>query len=104
MSSAETITASVNVRNTGDVKGDVTVQLYIRDMSGSRIRPVRELKGFKKITLDPGAAEEVSFEINEEMLRFWTAAEKWESEAGRFNVWVCDSSTDGSPLEFALEK
>ena len=69
-----------------------------------RIRPVRELAGFKKIALDPGAAEEVCFEINEEMLRFWTAAEKWESEAGRFNVWVCDSSTDGSPLEFTLEK
>ena len=104
MSASEIITASVSVRNTGDIKGDATVQLYIRDVAGSRIRPVRELKGFKKITLDPGAEEEVSFEINEEMLRFWTAGEKWESEAGKFQVWICDSSTDGTLLEFRLEK
>ncbi len=104
MSAAETITASVTVKNTGDMKGDVTVQLYIRDVTGSRVRPVRELAGFKKISLDPGAEEEVRFVINEEMLRFWTAAEKWESEAGKFRVWICNSSCDGKPLEFMLEK
>ena len=42
----------------------------------------------------------VSFEISEEMLRFWTAEEKWDSEPGRFNVWLCDSSVDGETLEF----
>ena len=104
MSAAETITASVTVKNTGDMKGDVTVQLYIRDVTGSRVRPVRELAGFKKISLDPGAEEEVSFVINEEMLRFWTASDKWESEAGKFRVWICNSSCDGKPLEFILEK
>lgn len=104
MSAAETITASVKVKNTGDMKGDVTVQLYIRDVTGSRVRPVRELAGFKKISLELGAEEEVSFVINEEMLRFWTAAEKWESEAGKFRVWICNSSCDGKPLEFILEK
>ena len=45
----------------------------------------------------------MSFVINEEMLRFWTAEEKWESEAGKFLVWICDSSRDGKPLEFWLE-
>ena len=103
MSASETITASVKVRNTGDFKGDVTVQLYLRDVTGSRVRPIRELAGFKKISLDPGAEEEVRFIINEEMLRFWTAEDKWESEPGRFLVWICNSSCDGSPLEFWLE-
>ena len=103
MSAPESITASVKVRNTGDMRGDVTVQLYIRDVCASRVRPVRELAGFRKISLDPGAEEEVSFVINEEMLRFWTAEEKWESEAGKFLVWICDSSSAGKPLEFRLE-
>lgn len=102
MSGSETITASVTVRNTGDMKGSVTVQLYIRDVTSSRVRPIRESADFKKISLDPGAEEEVSFVINEEMLRFWTAEEKWESEAGKFIVWICNSSRDGQPLEFEL--
>ncbi|MBR3517608.1 MAG: beta-glucosidase BglX [Lachnospiraceae bacterium] len=104
MSIAETITASVTVRNTGDRKGDVTVQLYLRDVAGSRVRPVRELIDFQKITLDPGEEKEVRFAINEDMLRFWTAEEKWESEAGKFQVWICNSSCDGQALEFQLVK
>ena len=102
MSASETITASVTIRNTGEVKGYETVQMYIRDVTGSRVRPIRELAGFKKIFLDPGAEEEVSFIISEEMLRFWTAGEKWESEAGKFLVWICNSSCSGQPLEFQL--
>ena len=102
MSAAETITASVTVKNTGDKKGSVTVQLYLRDVTGSRVRPVRELADFKKISLDPGAEEEVSFVIREEMLRFWTANERWESEPGKFLVWICNDSREGKPLEFQL--
>lgn len=102
MSGSEPIIASVTVRNTGAMKGSVTVQLYIRDVAASRVRPVRELADFKKITLDPGTEEEVSFVINEEMLRFWTAEEKWESEAGKFLVWICNNSRDGQPFEFML--
>ena len=100
MSASETITASVTVRNIGAVKGCVTVQLYIRDVTGSRVRPIRELADFKKISLEPGAEEEVSFIIDEKMLRFWTAEGKWESEAGKFLVWICNDSCDGQALEF----
>ena len=103
MSAGETLTASVTVRNTGKIKGDTTVQLYIRDVTGSRVRPVRELSGFRKISLEPGEEAEVRFDINEEMLRFWTAEEKWESEPGKFNLWLCDNSRDGRPMEFWLE-
>ncbi|MCR5460612.1 MAG: beta-glucosidase BglX [Acetatifactor sp.] len=102
MSASEQVTASVTVKNTGDRKGSVTVQLYLRDVTGSRVRPVRELADFRKISLDPGAEEEVSFIIREEMLRFWTAREKWESEPGKFLVWICNDSKDGKPLEFQL--
>ncbi|MBR3736033.1 MAG: fibronectin type III-like domain-contianing protein, partial [Lachnospiraceae bacterium] len=66
--------------------------------------PVRELAYFKKITLDPGTEETVSFTIKEEMLRFWTAGEKWASEPGKFLVWICNDSNDGQPLEFQLVK
>ena len=104
MSVRGAITASVTVKNTGSRKGSVTVQLYIRDLTSSRVRPVRELADFKKISLDPGAEEEVSFVIREEMLRFWTAEETWESEAGKFHVWICNDSRDGEPLEFQLIK
>lgn len=102
MSATEMITASVTVKNTGDKKGSVTVQLYLRDVTGSRVRPVRELADFKKISLDPGTKEEVSFVIREEMLRFWTANERWESEPGKFLVWICNDSREGKPLEFQL--
>ncbi|MBR5377485.1 MAG: beta-glucosidase BglX, partial [Lachnospiraceae bacterium] len=104
ISPTETVTASVKVKNTGDIKGDVTVQLYIRDVTGSRVRPIRELADFKRISLEAGEEKKVCFVINEEMLRFWTAEEKWDSEPGKFMVWICDSSKDGNPLEFILEK
>jgi beta-glucosidase len=104
MSVCGAITASVTVKNTGSRKGSVTVQLYIRDLTSSRVRPVRELADFKRISLDPGEEEEVSFVIREEMLRFWTAEETWESEAGKFHVWICNDSRDGEPLEFQLIK
>ena len=102
MTCSDKIIASVKVKNIGDVKGTVTVQLYIRDVTGSRIRPIRELADFKKISLEPGMEEEVTFEITEEMLRFWTAEEKWASEPGKFRVWICDNSSSGDPLEFQL--
>ncbi|MBR4816075.1 MAG: fibronectin type III-like domain-contianing protein, partial [Lachnospiraceae bacterium] len=63
-----------------------------------------ELAGFKKLAIDPGAEKEVSFVIDEEMLRFWTAKEKWESEAGKFLVFIGNNSCDGQPLEFYLTK
>ena len=69
------------VTNTGDREGTEIVQLYIRDVSGSVVRPVRELKGFEKITLKPGERREVSFEIIEPMLRFWRIDMTYGSES-----------------------
>ena len=94
MTGAETLQVSVSVKNVGDVAGTETVQLYLHDTSASVVRPVKELKGFRKVTLKPGEEEIVTFEIREEMLRFLTENDRWESEAGEFEAFVgADSST-----------
>ncbi len=90
----ETLHVSVNVKNVGDVAGTETLQLYIRDIAASVVRPVKELKGFKKVMLEPGQEEKVSFEIGDSQLRFLTENNRWESEAGEFEVFVgADSGT-----------
>lgn len=82
------ITATVTVSNTGKVVGEEVVQLYLRDKVGSVSRPVKQLKGFEKISLKPGESRTVNFEINEEMLRFWRADMTYGSEKGEFIVMV----------------
>ena len=102
MTSDGSVTVSAVVTNTGKRAGKQVVQLYIRDLCGSVCRPVKELRGVHTIELEPGESREVSFEITEPMLRFYTADMKFESEPGRFRVWVgFDSSTDNS-AEFKL--
>ncbi|WP_442598667.1 beta-glucosidase BglX [Neobacillus sp. D3-1R] len=104
MSSEEVLTASVTVKNTGAYTGKETVQLYIQDLVGSVVRPLKELKGFKKISLEPGEAQTVTFEITEEMLKFYTASKKWESEAGKFKVFIGPDSCIEDFVEFTLVK
>ena len=65
MKADETITAKAVVKNTGAVAGTEVVQLYIQDVTASVVRPVKELKGFEKVTLQPGEEKEVSFAIDE---------------------------------------
>lgn len=96
------ITASVVVTNTGRTAGKEVVQLYIHDVAGSVARPVREMKGFQKILLQPGESREVSFEIREEMLRFYTADMKYASEPGKFEVFIGGDSDTDNRAEFRL--
>lgn len=101
LSAADKLTASVNVKNTGRTFGTQLIQLYIRDVAASKVRPVKELKGFKRVELAPGEIKRVSFEISEEMLRFFRADGSFASEPGSFKVWIADSSrTEGEPAEF----
>ena len=96
------ITAGVTVTNTGDRQGCETVQLYIRDLKGSVVRPLRELKGFKKITLEAGRSANVSFEITADMLRFYGIDMEFAAEKGDFVLYIGgDSSTENS-AEFKL--
>lgn len=100
----ETITASVKVTNTSDRVGTETVQWYLRDFVGSVVRPVKELKGFARIVLNPGESQTVNFTVTEEMLRFYTQGMKYESEAGRFAVMAGPNSAQLQRAEFVLEE
>ncbi len=86
------IQVSVEVSNTGTAAGEEVVQLYFRDLVGSLTRPIKELKGFKKILLKAGETKTVSFTINKEMLQFYTVNKKWEVESGDFEIWVGGNS------------
>ena len=98
------IKASVTVKNTGDTAGTETVQLYIHDVAASVVRPVKELKDFRKVTLRPGEEQKVEFTINEKELRFLTENERVESENGVFEVFVGSDSTTENKAEFVLKK
>lgn len=96
------IEASVTVKNIGKVEATETLQLYIRDVAGSRVRPVKELKGFEKVTLSPGKSAKVSFRIDETMLRFFTINNKFESEEGKFVAFIGTDSKTNNSAEFEL--
>ena len=97
------ITASITVRNSGEVAGDEVVQLYIRDKVGSVSRPVKQLKGFEKIHLKAGESRVVSFTIDEPMLRFWRADMTYGSEAGEFVVMVGPDASVAEGQSFWLK-
>ena len=97
------ILASVQVKNIGGMKGKEVVQLYIQDVCASVVRPVRELKGIKKIELFPGEEKTVSFEIREEMLRFQNVDMNYLSEPGEFKIFIGNSSETENGAIFVLE-
>ncbi len=103
ISAAEKISISATVTNSGKLKGEETVQLYIRDMVGSISRPVKELKGFKKIMLQPGEMKKVTFELSEKDLEFYGATGNWKAEPGEFKVWVGTNSAEGLEASFRLK-
>ena len=98
----DTLHVTAKVRNTGALHGDHVVQLYIRDRVASRTRPVRELKGFQRVSLAPGAEREVRFELKRENLMFVGDDDYWIAEPGVFDVWVANSSVDGLSASFEL--
>ena len=98
----ETLRASIRVTNTGTRTGTETVQLYIQDVAGSVTRPVRELKGFRKLTLAPGESGQVAFDITEQMLRFYTISGDYASEPGTFRVFIGPDSRAEQQAQFAL--
>lgn len=101
-SEGEVIQASVNVTNIGDVAGAETVQFYIQDVTGSVVRPVKELRGFEKVWLKPGETKTVTMDITEETLKFFTASMEYRAEKGRFFVYAGGSSRDEDLLKEAF--
>ena len=94
MSTDGNITASVTVWNTGSYDADEIVQLYIRDVVGSISRPVKELKGFKRIHLKSGESQTVSFLITPELLKFYDYNLKYVIEPGDFEIMIGPNSRD----------
>lgn len=96
------ITVTVNVRNTGKTAGEEVVQLYLRDHVGSFTRPVKELKDFKKIRLQPGESRIVSFEITNKTLSYYRSDLTFGSEPGTFTVMTGSNSADVKKVDFEL--
>ena len=96
------ITATVTVTNKGALDGKEPVQLYIRDLTGSVIRPCRELKGLQKPLIKAGESLTVSFEITADMLRFYNEDMEFVAEPGEFQVWIGGSSLTENGAVFRL--
>jgi beta-glucosidase len=94
MKPEEVVSCTISVKNTGTMTGDEVVQLYIRDVISSVTRPVKELKGFERVTLSPGEIESVSFTISSKELAFYNAAMEFTVESGEFEIMVGNSSRD----------
>ncbi|GHA12027.1 glycosyl hydrolase [Arenicella chitinivorans] len=96
------VRVSVDVANTGKRAGEEVVQLYLHDRVASIARPVKELKGFRKVAIEPGANQTVEFILNDETLGFFNQHGEWLVEAGEFGVMVGTSSRQGLRGEFSL--
>ena len=88
------VQVSLNVQNTGKLKGDEVVQLYIHEKVAPVIVPVSELRGFKRITLEPGETQKVHFELTPEDLQLLNQNMEWEVVPGTFEVMIGSSSVD----------
>ncbi|MBR2024284.1 MAG: glycoside hydrolase family 3 C-terminal domain-containing protein, partial [Clostridia bacterium] len=97
------IIASVKVKNTGNYKAKEIVQMYIQDLYGSVVRPVKELRGFKKIELSPNEEQTVEFEITEDTLAFVGADLKRKAEKGKFRIYIGKDSEIQHFAEFELK-
>ncbi len=103
MTRGGSITATVTVTNTGSRAGDEVVQFYIRDMVGSIARPVQELKGFERISLQPGESRTVTFNINADMLKFYNKDLEFVCEPGDFEAMIGTDSRQVQRLPFTLK-
>lgn len=113
MGSGNTITATCTIINTGNVEAVAVPQLYLRDLVGSLTRPIRELKGFERVSIPAGESREVSFSLTESDLAYWHLAKgitlgadgKYEhtAEPGDFLLWISPSSAEGTPARLVLQ-
>lgn len=103
LTKGKSITASVTLSNTGKYDGKEVVQLYIRDLVGSITRPVKELKGFQKVSLKAGESKTISFNISENDLKFYNSELKFVAEPGDFKVFIGTNSRDVKEAAFTLK-
>jgi len=103
MTAQQPLTITCEITNTGKFEGEETVQLYVRDLVGSVTRPVKELKGFQKISLKPGAATTVTFKISQNDLSFYREDMSFGTEPGQFEVYIGANSRDVKTAQFTLK-
>ena len=97
------LTVSVDVTNTGKVAGDEVAQLYIHQKYGTDTRPMRELKGFERITLQPGEKKTVTFTLGANELTYWSSnAGKWIQDPASFDLWAGSDSQASLHAEFEV--
>ena len=112
-SSPHRLVASCTITNTGNREAVAVPQLYIRDLVGSLTRPIRELKGFQRITIPAGEARTVRFELTADDLAYWHLADEvtlgadgaytCSAEPGEFYVWIAPNAAEGTPAKFILQ-
>ncbi|MBO9701740.1 MAG: glycoside hydrolase family 3 C-terminal domain-containing protein [Sporocytophaga sp.] len=102
MNRSGSVTLNVDVTNTGNMHADEVIQLYIRDQVASVTRPVKELKGFKRVTLNPGETKTVSFTINPSLLSFYDINMNYGVEPGKFTLMTGGNSTDLKSIELEV--
>jgi beta-glucosidase len=102
IAASDSVVASITVKNVGQREGKEVVQLYIRDVVGNVTRPVKELKGFQKITLKPGEAKDISFTVGKKQLSFYQQDLSWNTEPGDFQIYIGGNSRDVKMAGFKL--
>ncbi|HEX4350109.1 MAG TPA: beta-glucosidase BglX [Verrucomicrobiae bacterium] len=99
------LTVQAEIKNTGARAGTAVAELYIRALAASAgPRPVRELKGFQKILLQPGESREVSFDLSTQELGYYDASGHWLVEPGKYQVWIAKDSAAGDPAGFEITR
>ena len=99
-----TITARVTIKNTGARAGTAIAELYLRALAASAgPRPVRELRGFQKILLQPGESRDMAFTLSANDLGYYDTKGNWLVEPGKYQLWLAKDSASGEPVEFELE-
>jgi beta-glucosidase len=103
MKTGEVTEVQVEVTNTGKVAGDAVAQIYIHQRWGSASRPVRQLKGFKRVTLQPGETQTLKFPLSKAELEFWSPQTKvWAVEPSTFDVWAGEDSAANLHTELTV--
>jgi beta-glucosidase len=103
MTNTGSLDVSIDVTNTGKRAGEEVVQLYAHQQWGSASRPVRELKGFQKVSLAAGETKSVHFKLRADDLKFWSPqTHQWSTEASTYDVWVGGSSAADVHDEFQV--
>ena len=91
-----------DLTNTGDREATEVVQIYVRDLVGSVVRPVKELKGFMRVTLKPGETRHLMYDLPVSDLAFWNREMEYVVESGEFQLWVAGDSASGEPINFRV--